>query len=106
MFRVAIKKENDSGYSSAFITKNTIILADNVINFNFTDGILFFIFIFSQSNTHIINIQLSYGVKAVKFCASFEDFRKSSRSLYGFEDYCGPNVYGNNERMSGIIFIL
>ena len=53
----------------------------------------------------IINFQPSHGVKAVKICILCEDFRKSSHSLYGFEKYCGPNVFGNIEPMSGIIFI-
>ena len=47
---------------------------------------------------------LSWCPSSKNLYTSCEDFRKSSRSVYGFEEYCGPNVYGNNVTMCGIIF--
>jgi len=53
----------------------------------------------------ILNFQPTYGVKAIKICGSCEEFAERSDRIKGFEEYCGKDVYGYNETVSGLILV-
>lgn len=46
-----------------------------------------------------------YGIRAVKVCAKCEDFFQTvgESPRKSFDDYCGKDVYGNNETMTGTV---
>lgn len=53
----------------------------------------------------ILNFQLTHGVKAIKICGSCDELRDNSDQIKGFEEYCGKNVYGNNETVTGLMLV-
>jgi len=53
----------------------------------------------------ILNFQSTHGVKAIKICGSCDELRDNSDQIKGFEEYCGKNVYGNNETVTGLMLV-